>query len=317
MGMFKKIFVVLLLQVFIASSCYSEPTSEKEQISNNSAITNHFAKVNNVRLHYLEKGKGPLVILLHGWPETSLEWNKTIHALSNQYRVVAPDLRGLGLSERTPDGYDKKTIAADIKALIDYLGEKKAIVIGHDMGGKVAYIMAHLYPQSVEKLVLVDCLIPGTENADVLHGGAWHYGFHMASNFPEMLTQGREKEYIRAQIKTLSFKKDAISESVIDEYAKHYSTPGGMTAGFNYYRALKEDAAFAKTFENKKLLMPVFAISGQHGVKDKLAKALEKNSPALKFIIVEESGHFVAEEAPEIFNAEILKFLAINKESVS
>lgn len=310
---FKKIFVVLLVQLLITSPCYSESKPEKKQLSDDLTISDHFATVNNIRLHYLEKGKGPLVVLLHGWPETSLEWSKTINKLSNQYRVVAPDLRGLGLSERTSGGYDKKTIAADIKALIDYLGERKAIIIGHDMGGKVAYIMAHLYPQSVEKLVLVDCLIPGTENADVLHGGAWHYGFHMAPNFPEMLTQGREREYIRAQIKTLSFKKDAISESVIDEYAKHYSTPGGMTAGFNYYRALKEDAAFAKTFQDKKLLMPILAITGQHGVGDKLAKALEKDAPLLKFMVVKGSGHFVAEEVPEIFNAEILKFLAINK----
>lgn len=274
--------------------------------------SSHFATVNGIKLHYIEKGKGPLVILLHGWPETSYSWNSTISALSNKYRVVAPDLRGLGLSERTQNGYDKKTIATDIKALIKYLGEKKAVIIGHDMGGKTAYIMAHLYPQSVSKLVLVDCLIPGTENSDALHGGAWHYGFHMTPKIPEMLTKGREKEYIRAQIKTWTFKKDAISEDAIDEYAKHYSTVGGMTAGFNYYRALKEDVALAKTFHDKKLTMPVLTISGDHSVGDKLSKALVNETTSLKSIIVENSGHFVAEEAPEIFNVAVINFLGFD-----
>ncbi len=179
------------------------PTYSASKILPN-GTSNHFAKVNGIRLHYIEMGKGPLVILLHGWPETSFAWNKTMGVLSNKYRVVAPDLRGLGLSERTQNGYDKKTIATDIKALIEYLGEKQAYIIGHDMGGKAAYVMAYLYPQSVTKLVLVDCLIPGTENADALHNGAWHYGFHMTPEIPEMLTRGREKEYIRAQIKAWS-----------------------------------------------------------------------------------------------------------------
>lgn len=297
--------ILLTFQIYAAELNKTQLTSKISSSSANS----HFANVNGIRFHYIEKGKGPLVILLHGWPETSLAWKITIDALSSKYRVVAPDLRGLGLSERPAKGYDKKTIAADIKALIDYLGEKQAIIIGHDMGGKAAYVMAHLYPQSVSKLILVDCLIPGTENADVLHGGAWHYGFHMAKDLPEMLTKGREKDYIRAQIKALSFKKDAIRESTINEYAKYYSMPGGMTAGFNYYRTLKEDAAFVKNFHHKKLVMPVLTISGQQSVGNKLSKALEGEAISLKSIILKDSGHFVPEEAPEIFNSAIIHFL--------
>lgn len=304
---FKKLAVCIVGLLFIATQAYS--LSDNASKISPQGLSSHFATINGVRLHYVEKGSGPLVILLHGWPETSLEWNKTIDVLSKKYRVVAPDLRGLGLSERAANGYDKKTIATDIKALVEYLGEKQAIVIGHDMGGKAAYVMAHLYPQSVSKLILVDCLIPGTENADALHGGAWHYGFHMAPEIPEMLTKGREKEYIRAQIKAMSFKKDAISEETIDEYAKYYSMAGGMTAGFNYYRTLKEDAAFVKSFHGKKLLMPVLTISGRHSVGDKLPKALENETTSLKTIIIDDSGHFVAEEVPEKFNSAVLKFL--------
>ena len=312
-------FVRVVLIMFLASPAYSTTSTSSNSFSQTlpAKSSSHFVTVNGVRLHYIEAGSGPLVILLHGWPETSYSWRNTISVLSKNYHVVAPDLRGLGQSEHTQSGYDKKTIATDIKVLVEYLGEKQAIIIGHDMGGKAAYVMAHLYPQMVSKLVLVDCFIPGTENADALHGGSWHYGFHMAKDFPEILTKDREKEYITAMIKLISYKKDAISEETIDEYVKHYSTPGGMTAGFNYYRALKEDAALVETFKGEKLTMPVLAITGTHSAGDKLSKALASKTLSLQSIIVEDSGHFVAEESPEEFNSSVMNFLKNKNQSLS
>ncbi len=269
----------------------------------------HDAVVNQIHLHYLEKGKGPLVVLLHGWPETSYEWRYAIEALSDKYRVIAPDLRGLGESERTTSGYDKQTIATDIKELIAYLGERQAIIIGHDMGGKVAYMMAHLYPEMVKKLILVDCTIPGTENADALHGGAWHYGFHMAKDIPEMLTQGREKSYIQAQMINWTVQKNAINDATISEYVKHYMSEGGMTAGFNYYRTLKEDAKFADSFRGEKLFMPILTISGRQSVAEKLPNALANEASFLKQVILDDCGHFVPEEHPDVFNKIVREFI--------
>lgn len=157
--------------------------------------------------------------------------------------------------------------------------------------------------------MLVDCLIPGTENADALRGGAWHYGFHMAPHIPEMLTKGREREYIAAQIRTWSHNKSAVSEAAISEFAKHYAAPGGMTAGFNYYRTLREDAELAASLEVRKLDMPVLAIAGMHGVGTKLADALSKRASNLTTAIAEHSGHFVAEEAPDFFYDQVTQFL--------
>jgi pimeloyl-ACP methyl ester carboxylesterase len=230
--------------------------------------------------------------------------------LGKRFTVLAPDLRGLGLTERTKAGYDKRTIAEDLRALIIHAGAKQAHVVGHDMGGKAAYVFAHLYPEAVSKLVLVDCLVPGTENMDALRGGAWHYGFHMAAEIPEMLTKGREHEYIRAQIREWSRSKDTISESSIAEYARHYASPGGMTAGFNYYRALREDAQFVATLRNRKLPMPVMTITGRYGVGDRLADALRFESDDLTSVVAENSGHFVAEEVPELFCERLESFLS-------
>lgn len=301
---------LLSAALFAFAICIIITQPARADVSIPDGAASHTARVNDVTLHYVEMGKGPLVVLLHGWPQTWLSWRHILIELSKNHRVVAPDLRGTGLSEKTAQGYDKKTIATDIKALIHHLGETSAIVIGHDMGGKAAYVMAHLYPDTVSKLVLVDCLLPGTENLDALRGGAWHYGFHIAKDVPEMLTQGREEEYIASQIRAWSYKKDAIDAQTISAYAQSYSAPGGMTAGFNYYRALKDDVALAQTFADKKLAMPVLTVTGQYSAGDKLAMSLAPQAPQLTSVVITDSGHFVAEEQPQAFVDAVQKFIS-------
>src|SRR5262249_45903828 len=103
-----------------------------------------FGAVNGIRLHYVRAGTGPLVLLLHGWPQTWFAWHGLIPRLNSDYTVIAADLRGCGQSERTAGGYDKRTIAEDLRALIAHAGFEDAHVVGHDMGGKAAYVLAHL-----------------------------------------------------------------------------------------------------------------------------------------------------------------------------
>jgi pimeloyl-ACP methyl ester carboxylesterase len=219
-------------------------------------------------------------------------------------------LRGTGLSELAPAGYDKKTIAEDLRSLIEQVGGGKANVVAHDMGGKASYVLAHLYPQVLERLVLVDCLIPTTENMDALRGGAWHYGFHMAGDFPELLTRGRERDYIRAQIKMWSWQKNAVDEKSISEFAKRYSQPGRMTAGFNYYRSLREDVPIVASLRGRKLTMPVMTIAGEHSAGTKLSEALKDEALNLTSVIAKDCGHFVAEEVPDFFVEQVRKFIA-------
>jgi pimeloyl-ACP methyl ester carboxylesterase len=269
-----------------------------------------FTVTNGLRMHYVIAGSGPAVVLLHGWPQTWVAWRETMERLARRFTVIAPDLRGTGLSERPAAGYDKRTIAADIRGLIVSVAGGRAHVVGHDMGGKAAYVLAHVAPECINKLVLVDCLIPGTEVTDALKSGAWHYGFHMAADIPEMLTQGREREYISSQIRAWSYRKDAIGEDKISEFARHYASTGGMTAGFNYYRALRDDAATVASFGDKALGLPVLAIGGRYGVGSKLADALRQRTRDLRSVIADGSGHFVAEEVPDLFCTEVEKFLA-------
>ena len=270
-----------------------------------------FAEVNGIRMHYVQMGEGPLLVLLHGWPQTWYEWAEVMPPLAEHFTVVAPDLRGVGKTERTADGYDKETISKDVAALIEHLnGDEPAVVVAHDMGGKAAIVLALTEPERVRKLVLIDCMPPGTENMDVARGGLWHYGFHIAPDIPEMLTEGREREYLTAMMKLLSGGKEVMTDEAIDEYVEAYASPGGMTAGFNYYRALLEDADFVSSLSSKQLTMPVLTIGGEHSVADHLYKALEGRSDDITNRIAEGSGHYVPEEMPEFTVEQIVSFAA-------
>jgi pimeloyl-ACP methyl ester carboxylesterase len=270
-----------------------------------------FAQVNGIRMHYVQMGEGPLLVLLHGWPQTWYEWADVMPSLAEHFTVVAPDLRGVGKTERTEKGYDKQTLSQDVAALIEHLnGDEPAVVVGHDMGGKAAFVLGLTQPERVKKLVLIDCMPPGTENMDVARGGLWHYGFHIAPDFPEMLTKGREREYLTAMMKLLSGGKEVMTDEAIDEYVEAYASPGGMTAGFNYYRALLEDADFVASLSGKRLTMPVLTIGGEHAVAGHLYKALEGRSDDITNKIAQGSGHYVPEEMPEFTVEQIVDFAA-------
>jgi pimeloyl-ACP methyl ester carboxylesterase len=131
----------------------------------------------------------------------------------------------------------------------------------------------------------------------------------MTRKIPEMLTKGREREYIKAQIRSWSYQEDAVAEKAISEFARHYASPGGTTAGFNYYRTLREDAELAASLSNRTLGMSILAIGGRHGVGTRLADALGNQSSQLAAVIAENSGHFVAEEAPDFFRDQVERFL--------
>src|ERR1700712_1648712 len=116
----------------------------------------HTAQIGDLRQHWVEAGSGPLVVLLHGFPETWFAWRHQLPALAERYRVVAPDLRGYGHTDKPMAGYDKRTMAADLKALIEHLGESRAVIIGHDRGARVATRFAKDHPQMIERLVVMD-----------------------------------------------------------------------------------------------------------------------------------------------------------------
>ena len=169
--------------------------------SASAAIQDGKAEVNGVLYHYLlAMGRGEPVILLHGWGSTSYMWRYVMPRLVDQgYTVLAPDLRGFGDTAKPASGYDKVTVANDIRALVAKLGlGPRVTVIGHDMGGMVTYAYAAQYPNEVSRLAILDVPLPGITPWDdiVRTKRTWHFGFFDVRDLPEMLIAGRERQFL-------------------------------------------------------------------------------------------------------------------------
>jgi pimeloyl-ACP methyl ester carboxylesterase len=199
------------------------------------------ADLGDVRLHYATAGEGPAVVLLHGWPQTWFMWRGVIPGLATRYRVIAPDLRGLGDSSRPERGYDKKTLAQDVWRLAhEVMGEERLFVVGHDWGGPVAFALAARHRHAVRRVAAFDVPVPG-DGTPVMFSNRWHHGLHWERDLPEELTSGREHVYLRFFYRTWGARPDAISEEAQLEYLRAYRQPGAMRAGFDLYRATPQD----------------------------------------------------------------------------
>ncbi|MEK6323152.1 MAG: alpha/beta hydrolase [Acidobacteriota bacterium] len=230
----------------------------------NRTFTHHTATVNNVRLHYVTGGRGEPVVLLHGFASTWYMWRHVMPELAKRYTVIVPDLRGAGDSDKPTTGYDKRTLAEDIYQLVKLLGHQRIFLVGHDIGLMVSYAYAAAHPANVRRLVLLDAPIPGTKAFEELERNpmAWHFAFHNVRNLPESLVAGRTNILTEGFYRALSYNPASFTEADVNEYVRCYSAPGGMRAGFEYFRAFPEDARHKKEYFTNKLPMPVLALGG-------------------------------------------------------
>ena len=279
---------------------------------NDFEFEHHTASVNDVRLHYVLAGSGDPVVLLHGWPQTWYEWRRIMPALAERYTVIAPDMRGLGDSSKPATGYDKRTIAEDIHALVrEKLGFERIFLVGHDWGGPVAYAYACAHRDEVSRLVILDVAVPGAGLEQIPQagprGGLWHISFHGVRDLPEALIAGRERTYLTWFYRS-GYDPGAITEEEIDEYVRCYSAPGGLRAGFEYYRAIWQDVEHNKENAKRKLEMPVLALSGERGFGAATKGSMEQLATDVRGGVIERCGHWIAEEQPQVLVQELLKF---------
>jgi pimeloyl-ACP methyl ester carboxylesterase len=269
----------------------------------NVTFSHHMASVNGIQMHYVIGGKGEPIILLHGWPETWYEWRHIMPSLAKNYTVIAPDLRGLGDSSKPLTGYDGKTVAEDIHQLVTQLEFKTIFLVGHDIGTQVAYSYAAAHPTEVKKLVVMDLTIPGFEPAGMMP--IWWRSFHQTPDVPEALVQGKETLYLSWFYRNLAYNPSAITQTDINEFVSHYSSPGGMHAGFEYYRALPQDAIQNMNYSKTKLTMPVLALGagyiptfGGNITMPTIVYGMQILAQNVTGITVPNSGHWIPEERP-------------------
>jgi pimeloyl-ACP methyl ester carboxylesterase len=242
------------------SSTGQQPSVSKDgsfQIDN-VTFSHHMASVNGIQIHYVIGGHGDPAVLLHGWPETWYEWHHVMPALAKNYTVIIPDLRGLGDSSRPLIGYDGKTVAEDVHQLVTQLGFKKIFLVGHDVGSQPAYSYAAAHPTEVRRLVIMEYIFPGFTPPQ-LEGKVWWFPFQQLPDLPEALVDGKEATYLSWFYHNLAYNPAAITQADINEFVSHYSAPGGIRDGFNYFRAFPQDAIQNMNYSKTKLPMPVLA----------------------------------------------------------
>ena len=254
-------------------------------------------------------GSGPVVVLLHGYAETSDSWAPLATELVKSYTVVVPDLRGVGRSSRPAGGYDKKTQATDIRAVVKALGHDRTSVVSHDIGIMVAYAYAARYPDTVERLVVMDAPIPGIAPWDdiVRNPALWHFSFHGPD--AERLVEGRERIYLDRIWNDFSGDPTKPDEATRAYYAEQYAQPGAMRAGFAQFTAFAQDAEDNKIFQQTKLTMPVLAVGGEKSFGATEAIVMRNVAVNVREAVVPGAGHWLMEESPKFTVALIRDFL--------
>ena len=265
-----------------------------------SGFAEHLSEVNGVQLHYYLGGKGSPVVLLHGYAQTGRMWFPIMPILAERHTVVVPDLRGAGGSDKPESGYDKKNMAVDIHELCASLGFDRVGVAGHDIGLMVAYAFAAQFPRATERLVLMDAFLPGIGDWKKvwLMRDLWH--FHFYGEVPLALVKGRERTYFEHFWNDFAADPNhSIPESDRRIYAKAYAQPGGMRAGFEYFRNFERDAEDFARLGKTPLSMPVLVLTGEKASGSFLVEQAKLVASDVKGIIVPGSGHWLMEEAPQ------------------
>ncbi len=277
-----------------------------------------FARVNGLRSHYVVGGADvpQTIVLLAGFPESWYAWRHVMPALGQQYRVVAIDLLGQGDSDSPMDGYDTQTVAERLHALIADIGITRYSLVAHDVGAWVAFPYALLFGDEVSSLVLMDAGIPAVTMPEMLPTSpekswkTWHFSFHAVPDLPEMLLQGREREYLGWFFREKTANPSCYSEEVITEYLRIFCAPGGLRAGLSFYRATAKSAEQNRALlKERKLTMPVLGLSADQGSIPDIAAAVRPYATDVKGDVIRNCGHFQPEEQPEAVAAAILKFI--------
>jgi pimeloyl-ACP methyl ester carboxylesterase len=286
-------------------------------VSANEPWTHREAVVNGVRLHYVEQGQGPLVVLLHGFPEFWYSWRHQIPALAEAgFRVIAPDQRGYNTSEK-PRGvrsYRVEHLVDDVAALIQHAGESRATVVGHDWGGAVAWAVPMLRPEVVDKLIVMNAPHRQAYNRELRRFRqllrSWYVFFFQLPWLPEAGIRFRQYRLIDNVLRREPKRPGAFSEDDIAAYKQALAQPGALSAGINYYRAAVRRNPFASSML-RQIDAPTLLIWGEEdpylGIR--LTEGLEQWVPNIRVERIPNASHWVQIDAAERVNELMIDFL--------
>lgn len=271
-------------------------------------FAHHTTEANGTRLHYVRGGTGDPLVLLHGFGSTWYMWRDIMPALAERYDLVVPDLRGGGDSAKPAGGYDKRTMAEDIFALVTQLGPDRINLAGHDIGLMVAYAYAAQHPDAVLRLALLDAPLPGIGPWGQFATSFWPFAFHQVRDLPEALIAGQEELYLSWFWRTLAYDPTAIEPAAVAEYVRAYASEGGIRASLEWYRAFGQDAKDNREFARTKLEMPVLALGGAVAVGDAVLATAQEVATDVRGETLQQCGHWIPEEQPVEVSRRLLDF---------
>ncbi|GIH29422.1 hydrolase [Acrocarpospora phusangensis] len=277
-------------------------------------VTHGRAHVNGIRMHYVTAGQGEPLLLLHGTPKNHFYWYKLIPLLTEQFTIVAPDLRGFGYSDKPPaeEGYDSLTSTTDLAELMHQLGHASYHVHGEDRGAEYGYVLAATRPEHVRTLSFGEMLLSGEglekwSNFTPDHISAqyqrqgiwlWHIPFFWMPHIPEMLITGHEREFWEYWIKAETYNPYAISEEAISEWISCLKAPGGLRGCLESYRAGLRNAHINRDLKQTKLTLPIMTVSATEFFGPLVADQMRKVSAGVeRSHVFDQCGHSLALEA--------------------
>jgi pimeloyl-ACP methyl ester carboxylesterase len=275
-----------------------------------STFTTREIATNGTTIHVRVGGKGPAVVLIHGYGETGDMWAPLAARLVRDHLVIVPDLRGLGLSAKPAGGYDKKTQAGDIAGVMDALHVDRADLVTHDIGNMVGYSFAAQYPARVTRFALLDAPIPGIGPWEEILKNPLLWHFRFGGPDMERLVAGRERIYLDRFWNEFSADPAKFDEASRVHYAALYAQPGAMHAGFSQFAAFDQDAIDDRALLARgKLTMPVLAIGGEKSFGPMMAVVMRAAATNVTEGVIPAAGHWLMEEQPDATSDAVIAFL--------
>ncbi|TXJ79194.1 alpha/beta hydrolase [Streptomyces lavendulae] len=289
------------------------PSDEELAASLEGGFTSEYADVNGVRLHYVSGGSGEPLFLLPGWPETWWEYRKVMPALAERFRVVAVDIRGMGGSSRPDSGYEKKSMAGDIRALAEHLGHERINIAGHGIGAMVAFAHAANHEAATRRVAIINTthiddsyqtfrLMPKPEDPGPHR---WWLAFNIVPGFPEQALAGRYRLMVDYMLGLSLVNPDAVLPQDRDVYAQAYDTPEAIRASQAWFQAYQQDIDDFRGYG--KLSVPVLGLA-YGGFYDYMNRVLPTCGSDVRVVEVKNTRNYMVEEQPETVAAELTAF---------
>jgi pimeloyl-ACP methyl ester carboxylesterase len=311
--------VCKVLVVFVLAGCrgvlaQSVATDQTSQLvaSLGSGFSSETRTVNGTTLHYVRGGAGPVVILIHGFPEDWYEFHRVMPSLAKRFTVVAIDLRGVGGSTPTSDGYDGANLAEDVHQLAEQLHFRNIYIVGHDIGGMVAYAFVRRYPKTARGAMILDVPLPGLAPWEQIQTdpAVWHIRFHQAPGLAERLVADRQAIYFRYFLQPQFFNDEDVAH-----YARSYAAPDHLRVAFEFYRAFPANERFNAAARSR-IDVPIVFGSGDEDAFAKyvpaIAESMRKHGCTnVRTELIKNSAHYVAQEQPAAVTALIERYASL------